>query len=155
MSHLYNIFHIYDTDGGFGDAVEKKDFIACVEATEEEIDEFLEKWDKPRIYDHPYADLREHEVIAKRVDIMDLSDVQPYNPRTRDWPDLPPDRFYFSEYVNGKWTDEGDDEDENDGYEPSGERGIEDDNQKTDNLSVPADGIRIKCLGIRNVHTVD
>ena len=89
---LYNIFHVFDVDGGFGDAVKTEKCLGLVEATEEEIEEFLKLWDKPRIYDHPYSDLYEHHVKAEPVKIQELSDLEPYDPATRDWPDQPDGR---------------------------------------------------------------
>lgn len=104
MSHLYSIFHAYDLDGGFGDAVPTEDLVGVVEATEEEITKFLEVWDKPRIYDRPYSDLREHNVYAKKVLIQDLNEIRPYDPFTRDWPDMPEDGY--GKYWNGReWVD--------------------------------------------------
>lgn len=76
---LYNIFHAYDTDGGFGDAVPQTKLVATVWANEAEIAEFLEKWDKPQVYDQPYADLCFGHVYAEPVDVVPLSDVTPYN----------------------------------------------------------------------------
>lgn len=116
---LYNIFHVYDVDGGFGDAVTREKHIGLVEATEEEVKEFLAVWDKPRIYDHPYSDLYEHHVIARPVKIDELSDLQPYDPKTRDWPDLPEGSYSFCAWDGEKWVepeyendiwDEGDEE---------------------------------------------
>ena len=83
------ITHEYDTDGGFGDAITVRDVVAIVEATEEEIDAFLKEWNKPRIYDRPYANLYEHYVTADPVEVQDLSKVVPYDPVTKDWPDIP------------------------------------------------------------------
>lgn len=91
MSHLYNIYHCYDVDGGFGDAVPQREHVALVEATEEEIIEFLNHWDRPRVYDIPYAKLKEHHVEAEIVKIQELKDVQPYDPKTRMWPDYTKD----------------------------------------------------------------
>ena len=98
VSHLYNIYHLYDVDGGFGDAVCQKRFVGMVEATESEIAEFLKVWDKPRICERPYSDLYEHKVVAELVKIQELSELEPYNPATRDWPDLPEGCGSWSEY---------------------------------------------------------
>lgn len=85
----FNIFHEYETDGGFGDAVCQCDLIATVEATKEEIDAFVKEWNHPRIYDRPYAELSEHTIYAEPVEITKLSEVVPYNPEDKDKPDLP------------------------------------------------------------------
>ena len=54
---IYGVFHIYDVDGGFGDAIECEDLI-CVFKTMEEATAFAEANANPHIYDSPYADLK-------------------------------------------------------------------------------------------------
>ena len=75
---LYNIYHVYDVDGGFGDAVEQKDFVGFVEATDDEVVEFLAKWDKPEVYDRPYSDLYHHHVVAEKVKFSEITRLVPY-----------------------------------------------------------------------------
>lgn len=91
---LFQILHIYDVDGGFGDPIEKSKTVAIVDATEDQIKEFLNVWDKPRVYDRPYGALYEHHVTAVPMKIVDLRDVTPYDPATRD---LPKDRSVFAD----------------------------------------------------------
>ena len=107
MRKLYNIFHQFDVDGGFGDAVGKRMHVGLVKATEEEIKNFLEIWDKPRVYEHPYSDLYEHSVVAEEVKVAELKDVVPYDPATRDWPDLPEGMYSGSVYntETGQWEE--------------------------------------------------
>ena len=57
MKQLYLIFHCYDVDGGFGDPVGREDLVGSISATPEELQEFLDKYDKSYVYDHPYSDL--------------------------------------------------------------------------------------------------
>ena len=102
------IRHEYDVDGGYGDAVPVNDIVAVVEATDEEINAFLEKWDKPRVYDRPYDGLEEHHVSAEPIEIVkDISTVVPYDPETKDWPDIPYERggidFKYHEDTK-EWT---------------------------------------------------
>ena len=102
---LYNVYHSYDVDGGFGDAVRTKKFIGLVEATEKEIKEFLSVWNKPRIYERPYSDLYCHMVSAEPVRILELSKLRPYDPAEREWPDLPEDAFPWYVYDGENWID--------------------------------------------------
>ncbi len=76
---MYNVFHCYDTDGGFGDAVSQTELVGTVWANDAEIAEFIEKWNKPQVYDRPYADLYFGTVYAEEVKVVPLSDVTPYN----------------------------------------------------------------------------
>jgi len=78
---FYAIFHGYDTDGGFGDAIPQETMMGIVEATEEEIEAFIKKWDKPVVYDHPYDDLCCHNVRAEEIKICDLNTLNPYGKR--------------------------------------------------------------------------
>lgn len=75
----WNIFHQYDVDGGFGDPVATEDLVATVEATDEEIKEFLRVWNKPEVYSRPYCDLYHHGVQAVEVKMTKLCDVVPYS----------------------------------------------------------------------------
>lgn len=53
---MFGVFHKYDVDGGFGDAVSERDLI-CVFKTAEEANDFVEKYEKPHVYDVPYCEL--------------------------------------------------------------------------------------------------
>lgn len=87
---LWSIEHEMDDDSGHGDAIQTRYCVAIVEATKEEIDAFLEEWDRPRIYDRPYDNLMEHHITATPIEIVkDLSKVEPYDPMTKYWPDIP------------------------------------------------------------------
>lgn len=76
----YIIKHVFDVDGGFGDAVRTEVVCGVVKATEDEIIDFLNKWDKPRVYDRPYADLYDHHIVAEKIQIANLETFQPYDP---------------------------------------------------------------------------
>lgn len=75
---LYNIFHEYEVDGGFGDPVGTESLVGTVWATEKEIDEFVAKWNKPVVYDIPYYPLTCHAVSVEEVDIVDIDSFEPY-----------------------------------------------------------------------------
>ena len=76
---LWNIFHVYDTDGGFGDAITQTELVGTVEATDEEIAEFVKKWNNPQVYDSPYADLYFGGVFVDEVKIENLATLIPYD----------------------------------------------------------------------------
>lgn len=77
--NLYAIFHGYDEDGGFGDAVWVENLTGVVWATDEEIAAYLERYDKPEVYDHPYADLTCHSLRAEKLSIAEnLDQLKPY-----------------------------------------------------------------------------
>ena len=106
---LYQIFHCYDVDGGFGDAVPEEDIIATVDATPEEIEAFLKEWDHPRIYDRPYGELWEHHICATCIEVTHkLSELQPYNPEEKTMPSLPSKENlkpgYSWHWENGKYV---------------------------------------------------
>ena len=75
---LWTIYHGYSVDGGYGDAIWEEEAIATVEATEDEINEFVKKYDNPIVYDHPYDDLTAHHIWANKIEIKDIHDVKPY-----------------------------------------------------------------------------
>ena len=82
---LWNIFHGYDVDGGFGDPVYQEDLVATVEATDDEIKEFVEKWNKSEVYDRPYGYLECHAVFAREVEVKMLQGLEPYSTDPDDW----------------------------------------------------------------------
>ena len=53
---MFGVFHKYDVDGGFGDAISNEDLI-CVFKTVEEANDFVEKYENPHVYDVPYNEL--------------------------------------------------------------------------------------------------
>lgn len=49
----FGVFHIFDVDGGFGDAIPQEELI-CTFNSEEEAKDFIKKFEKPHVYDCPY-----------------------------------------------------------------------------------------------------
>lgn len=49
----FGVFHIFDVDGGFGDAIPQEDLICTFNSVEEAWD-FIKKYEKPHVYDCPY-----------------------------------------------------------------------------------------------------
>ncbi len=76
---LWNIYHHYDNDGEYGDAIPVCQHVATIAATEEEIEEFLKKWNRPRIYESPYADLWFGRVTAEMVVVQTTESIIPYD----------------------------------------------------------------------------
>lgn len=76
---LWAVYHYWDQDGGFGDAVQIEDMVGIVRASLIEREAFLKKWDKPEVYEKPYAALYHHEVGMSEVSIIeDISSLRPY-----------------------------------------------------------------------------
>ena len=49
----FGVFHIFDVDGGFGDAIPREELICTFNSVEEAWD-FIKKYEKPHVYDCPY-----------------------------------------------------------------------------------------------------
>lgn len=75
---FWAIYHGYSVDGGYGDAVWEEEMVGVVSATENEIQEFIEKYNNPIVYDHPYDDLVAHCIRAEKIKIADISEIKPY-----------------------------------------------------------------------------
>lgn len=56
-NNMYAVYHVYDVDGGFGDAVERDDMIAIF-PTEELAKAYVAKWNNPHVYAVPYQELQ-------------------------------------------------------------------------------------------------
>ena len=65
MNKVYGVFHIYDTDSGFGDAIGQKDLI-CIFDSVEKAEEFKKKYEQPHIY-CLYADLECGELVVEEL----------------------------------------------------------------------------------------
>ena len=70
MLKIYNVVHIYDVDGGFGDAISKQEVLFAT-LNKEVADKFVEKYSNPHIYDTPYANLYTGELIIEELPIVD------------------------------------------------------------------------------------
>ena len=66
----YAIYHIYDVDGGFGDAVEVEDLVALCES-KTLAEEYVKKHDKTHVYEEPYDVLTCGHLVVR-----DLSHVK-------------------------------------------------------------------------------
>lgn len=63
---IFGVFHKYDTDGGFGDAIPQKELI-CIFETLEKAEEFKKKYEDPHVYDRPYAELECGELVIEEL----------------------------------------------------------------------------------------
>lgn len=68
---IYIVFHEYDTNNGFGDAVPQEDVVAMFE-DKQDAEQFVKDFEKPHVYDYPYEDFScgilsvcEFDIIAK------------------------------------------------------------------------------------------
>ena len=75
---MFEIVHIYDVDGGFGDAVEKERVIGYVE-TEEDAKAYVAKYSRPEVYDIPYSRLWCHQLEYRKMsnEMLNMS-VDPF-----------------------------------------------------------------------------
>ncbi len=53
---LYGVYHEYDVDGGFGDAIGQETLVTIF-PSEKEAKEYCERWNDPHVYDVSYAEL--------------------------------------------------------------------------------------------------
>ena len=63
---IFGVFHIYDVDGGFGDAVEVKDLIlVCV--SKEEATEVVKSFSNEHTYRVPYEELKCGKLVVEEL----------------------------------------------------------------------------------------
>lgn len=74
---IFGVFHSFDVDGEFGDAISKKELI-CVFASEEEAKDFIKKFEKPHVYDIPY-----HALECGKLELRELPTT--YNEKDFWW----------------------------------------------------------------------
>lgn len=73
---IYIIKHIYDVDGGFGDAIYSEEVAGLVKCSEEEIKNFVEEFNKPEVYDVPYSELTCHGIVAEEVTPVTIKEIR-------------------------------------------------------------------------------
>ena len=88
MKKRFLVYHVYDVDGGFGDAVGQKDCVGMIEATDEEATRYVEKYSRQYTYDHPYSALTAGTIVLEELpQLLDL-DKDPI-PDCRNWDNDP------------------------------------------------------------------
>lgn len=73
---MYIIKHVYDVDGGLGDAIEREDVVGVVDCTKAELDAFLKEYNKPIVYDEPYNWITCHTLIAEEIEVKTLASIE-------------------------------------------------------------------------------
>lgn len=76
MKTIYNVYHLYDVDGGFGDAVGQKDLLFTTD-NKEVAEAFVSKYDNDHIYFIPYAELYRGALRIEEVNIVETYDDIP------------------------------------------------------------------------------
>ena len=74
MSKIYVVKHIYDVDGGYGDAVYNEE-IVFITSNKEEAEAWVEHWDHSFTYNTPYAELTCCSFSVEEMDVMDHIDI--------------------------------------------------------------------------------
>lgn len=63
---VYIVKHVYDVDGGFGDAIGEED-VLCGFTSKSEAEAFVKAYEKPHVYDRPYAELHCGELVIEEL----------------------------------------------------------------------------------------
>lgn len=66
---IYSVYHIYDVDGGVGDAVPTEALVAIFES-ETDAKAFVEKYSDPYIYYEPYDELYCNDFFIRESEIV-------------------------------------------------------------------------------------
>ena len=69
---MFEIYELYDVDGGIGDAIGKEKVIGYVE-TQSEAEEYVAKWSHPYIYGVPYDSLECQRLAFREAKLRLLS----------------------------------------------------------------------------------
>jgi hypothetical protein len=67
---MYNVYHLYDVDGGIGDAIGQKELLFTTDS-KEVADTFVSKYDNDHVYDIPYDKLYRGALRIEEVPIID------------------------------------------------------------------------------------
>ena len=67
---IYQVFHKYDVDGGFGDAVGTESLEATF-STKEMAEKFKAEYENPHIYDRPYQPLFCGTLEIRQIELDD------------------------------------------------------------------------------------
>ena len=70
---IYNVAHVYDVDGGFGDAISSEDFVAAFESRED-AEAFVAKYSKPYVYEKPYNELWCNHFVIVETEVVTRSE---------------------------------------------------------------------------------
>lgn len=79
----YEIVHLYDEDSGFGDSVGQEEVIGHTK-DKEKAEEYVRRYNRPEVYDHPYDWLWCHELEIREIDGSEDLDLDK-DPWKDDW----------------------------------------------------------------------
>lgn len=79
MRKIYGVFHGYDVDGGYGDAVGCEDPVFFT-TSKEEAEAWAKKWSTGEVY----AELTMNNFSVREFDLLDTVDI---NKRPKEFPD--------------------------------------------------------------------
>ena len=79
---VYNVFHRYHIDGGFGDAISRNDLIATFES-KEDAEAFANEFSNPHVYDSP--DLFCGNLYVEEKEIISHKEFDMYSVDGRYW----------------------------------------------------------------------
>ena len=66
---IYNVYHVYDVDGGYGDAVPTESLVASFES-EMDAKEFVQTYSNPFVYKKPYEELCCNDYIVREAELI-------------------------------------------------------------------------------------
>lgn len=73
LKFVYNVVHLYDVDGGFGDAVPRQETVFTFE-NREDAETFAKEFQNRHIYNEPYDPLECGRLEVKPVEIITTDD---------------------------------------------------------------------------------
>lgn len=76
MGKIYQVLHLLDVDGGFGDAISTSEVLYTF-TRKEDADKFVERYNNPHVYDKPYAELWGGCLEIHEMDVIDSFDSLP------------------------------------------------------------------------------
>ena len=71
MEKIFVIVHVYDVDGGFGDAISCEEILGYF-STEREAKKYVERYNAPKVYAEPYDSLYCHTLEIREVLPLDI-----------------------------------------------------------------------------------
>ena len=92
---VFNVFHLYDEDGGFGDAVGQEELIASFE-NKSDAEEFANLLSNPHAYNKPYADLSCGYIEVREVDIISHVEF--------DASKIDKEQYWWTEAAHRRWV---------------------------------------------------
>ena len=70
---IYNVAHVYDIDGGFGDVVRGEELVATF-ANREDAEAFVAKYSHPYVYEVPYDEMWCNQFVIVETEVITHSE---------------------------------------------------------------------------------